>query len=210
MTTNGKRLGDLLLSAGVITKRQLAKACQKQVAGDTRKLGEILIDLNYITVEDITEIMMDQASAVQSEQEKSKRDFLLQKQILKAKTKTVPVSEPVAVAVVEEKPELSEDTKFNVSVKTMISAAAGVATLVGFYYMMMGEIDDAKRLPEPGIGTYPSLDLRDPSVAWPPSKHQYNDQYDNIIDAITDMEEELEDLNDKVRNLELKVAKLEK
>ena len=92
----------------------------------------------------------------------------------------------------------------------MISAAAGVATLVGFYYMMMGEIDDAKRLPEPGIGSYPSLDLRDPSVAWPPSKHQYNDQYDNIIDAITDMEEELEDLSDKVRNLELKVAKLEK
>ena len=210
MVTNGKRLGDLLLNAGVITKRQLAKAIQRQTTGDKRKLGEILIDLHYITVEDITEIMMEQATAVQSEQEKSKRDFLLQKQILKAKTKTVPVSEPVAVAVVEEKPELSEDTKFNVSVKTMISAAAGIATLVGFYYMMMGEIDDAKRLPEPGIGTYPSLDLRDPSVAWPPSKHQYNDQYDNMVDAITDMEEEIEDLNDKVRALELKVAKLEK
>ncbi len=171
MAANGKRLGDLLLSAGVITKRQLAKACQKQVAGDKRKLGEILIDLNYITVEDITEIMMEQATAVQSEQEKSKRDFLLQKQILKAKTKSAPVNKPADI--VEEKKELSEDTKFNISIKTMISAAAGVATLVGFYYMMMGEIDDAKRLPEPGIGSYPSLDLRDPSVAWPPSKHQY-------------------------------------
>lgn len=208
MAANGKRLGDLLLSAGVITKRQLAKACQKQVTGDKRKLGEILIDLNYITVEDITEIMMEQATAVQSEQEKSKRDFLLQKQILKAKTKTAPVEAPTAVKT--EETELSEDTKFNVSIKTMISAAAGVATLVGFYYMMMGEIEDAKRLPEPGIGTYPSLDLRDPTVAWPPSKHQYNDQYDNVIDAITDMEEELEDLSDKVRSLELKVARLEK
>jgi len=208
MVTNGKRLGDLLLSAGVITKRQLAKAIQCQSSGDKRKLGEILIDLHYITVEDITEIMMEQASEVKSEQEKSKRDFLLQKQILKAKTKSAAVSKPVAV--VEEKPELSEDTKFNISIKTMISAAAGVATLVGFYYMMMGEIDDAKRLPEPGIGSYPSLDLRDPSVAWPPSKHQYNDQYDNMVDAITDMEEEIEDLNGKVRALELKVAKLEK
>ena len=208
MAANGKRLGDLLLSAGVITKRQLAKACQKQVTGDKRKLGEILIDLNYITVEDITEIMMEQATAVQSEQEKSKRDFLLQKQILKAKTKTAPVEAPTAVKT--EETELSEDTKFNVSIKTMISAAAGVATLVGFYYMMMGEIEDAKRLPEPGIGSYPSLDLRDPTVAWPPSKHQYNDQYDNVIDAITDMEEELEDLSDKVRSLELKVARLEK
>ena len=206
MMSNGKRLGDLLLSAGVITKRQLAKAIQRQTSGDERKLGEILIDLNYITIEDITEIMMEQASEVKSEQEKSKRDFLLQKQILKAKTKPVPVSEPV----VEEKSELSEDTKFNISIKTMISAAAGVATLVGFYYMMMGEIDEAKRMPEPGIGSYPALDLRDPTVAWPPSKHQYNDQYDNMVDAITDMEEELEDLSDKVRNLELKVAKLEK
>ena len=208
MTSNGKRLGDLLLHAGVITKRQIAKGLQRQQNGDKRKLGDILIDMQYITVEDITGIMMEQATEVKSEQEKSKRDFILQKQILKAKTKPAPVSEPVTV--VEGKPELSEDTKFNISIKTMISAAAGVATLVGFYYMMMGEIDDAKRLPAPGIGTYPSLDLRDPSVAWPPSKHQYNDQYDNMVDAITDIEEEIEDLNDRVRDLELKVAKLEK
>ena len=208
MTSNGKRLGDLLLHAGVITKRQIAKGLQRQQNGDKRKLGDILIDMQYITVEDITGIMMEQATEVKSEQEKSKRDFILQKQILKAKTKPAPVSNIAVVA--KEKPELGEDTKFNISIKTMISAAAGVATLVGFYYMMMGEIDDAKRLPAPGIGTYPSLDLRDPSVAWPPSKHQYNDQYDNMVDAITDMEEEIEDLNDKVRELELKVAKLEK
>tara|TARA_R110000824_G_scaffold163933_4_gene339850 strand:+ start:2290 stop:2916 length:627 start_codon:yes stop_codon:yes gene_type:complete len=208
MTSNGKRLGDLLLHAGVITKRQIAKGLQRQQNGDKRKLGDILIDMQYITVEDITGIMMEQATEVKSEQEKSKRDFILQKQILKAKTKPAPVSNIAVVA--KEKPELGEDTKFNISIKTMISAAAGVATLVGFYYMMMGEIDDAKRLPAPGIGTYPSLDLRDPSVAWPPSKHQYNDQYDNMVDAITDIEEEIEDLNDRVRDLELKVAKLEK
>jgi hypothetical protein len=168
MASNGKRLGELLLHADAITKRQLSKAIQRQQNGDTRKLGEILIDLDYITVQDITEIMMEQASEVKSEQEKSKRDFILQKQILKAKTKPAPINK--LAVVTEEKKELSEDTKFNISIKTMISAAAGVATLVGFYYMMMGEIDDAKRLPEPGIGTYPSLDLRDPSVAWPPGK----------------------------------------
>ena len=207
MITNGKRLGDLLLSAGVITKRQLAKAIQRQTAGDKRKLGEILIDMQYITVEDITGIMMEQASEVKSEQEKSKRDFLLQKQILKSKTKVQPVKQ----TVIEKKPtELSEDTKFNVSIKTMISVAVGIATVVGFYYVLKGDIEEAKSLPAPGVGSYPSLDLRDPSVAWPPSKHQYNDQYDNMVDAITDLEEEIEDLNDKVRALELKVAKLEK
>ena len=207
MISNGKRLGDLLLHAGIVTKRQLQKAIDIKESGDERRIGEILVDLDYITVSDLTEVMMEQATEVKSEQEKSKRDFLLQKQILKSKTK----SQPVKQTIVEKKStELSEDTKFNISIKTMISIAVGIATVVGFYYVLKSDIEKAKSLPAPGVGSYPSLDLRDPSVAWPPSKHQYNDQYDNMVDAITDLEEEIEELNDKVRDLELKVAKLEK
>ena len=207
MATNGKRLGELLLHADIVTKRQLQKAIDIKEDGDKRRIGEILIDLDYITVADLTEVMMEQATKATSEKEKSKRDFLLQKQILKSKTK----SQPVKQTVIEKKStELSEDTKFNVSIKTMISVAVGIATVVGFYYVLKSDIEEAKALPAPGVGSYPSLDLRDPSVAWPPSKHQYNDQYDNMVDAISDLEEEIEDLNDKVRDLELKVAKLEK
>ena len=207
MIQNGKRLGELLLHADVVTKRQLQKAIDIKNEGDKRRIGEILIDLDYITVADLTEVMMEQATKATSEKEKSKRDFLLQKQILKSKTK----SQPVKQTIIEKKPtELSEDTKFNISIKTMISIAVGIATVVGFYYVLKSDIEDAKALPAPGVGSYPSLDLRDPSVAWPPSKHQYNDQYDNMVDVITDLEEEIEDLNDKVRSLELKVAKLEK
>ena len=207
MATNGKRLGELLLHADIVTKRQLQKAIDIKEDGDKRRIGEILIDLDYITVADLTEVMMEQATKATSEKEKSKRDFLLQKQILKSKTK----SQPVKQTIIEKKPtELSEDTKFNVSIKTMISVAVGIATVVGFYYVLKSDIEIAKSLPAPGVGSYPSLDLRDPSVAWPPSKHQYNDQYDNMVDAITDLEEEIEELNDKVRDLELKVAKLEK
>ena len=207
MVQNGKRLGELLLHADIVTKRQLQKAIDIKEDGDKRRIGEILIDLDYITVADLTEVMMEQATKATSEKEKSKRDFLLQKQILKSKTK----SQPVKQTIIEKKPtELSEDTKFNVSIKTMISVAVGIATVVGFYYVLKSDIEKAKALPAPGVGSYPSLDLRDPSVAWPPSKHQYNDQYDNMVDAITDLEEEIEDLNDKVRTLELKVAKLEK
>ena len=207
MISNGKRLGELLLHADIVTKRQLQKAIDIKEDGDKRRIGEILIDLDYITVADLTEVMMEQATKATSEKEKSKRDFLLQKQILKSKTK----SQPVKQTIIEKKPaELSEDTKFNVSIKTMISVAVGIATVVGFYYVLKSDIEIAKSLPAPGVGSYPSLDLRDPSVAWPPSKHQYNDQYDNMVDAITDLEEELEELNDKVRELELKVARLEK
>ena len=52
MAKNGQRLGELLLEADVVTKRQLAKAIQKQIRGDKRKLGDILIELGYIPVED--------------------------------------------------------------------------------------------------------------------------------------------------------------
>ena len=207
MISNGKRLGELLLHADIVTKRQLQKAIDIKEDGDKRRIGEILIDLDYITVADLTEIMMEQATKATSEKEKSKRDFLLQKQILKSKTKVQPVKQTI---IEKKSTELSEDTKFNVSIKTMISVAVGIATVVGFYYVLKSDIEEAKTLPAPGVGSYPSLDLRDPSVAWPPSKHQYNDQYDNMVDAITDLEEEIEELNDKVRDLELKVARLEK
>ena len=180
MSNRRKRLGQLLLDGGYVTKRQIAKAVQRQIKGDDRKLGEILVDLSYITVDDLTDVMLDSEHAVET---------------------------PITPALQK---ELSEDTKFNISIKTMISIAVGIATVVGFYYVLKSDIEEAKTLPAPGVGSYPSLDLRDPSVAWPPSKHQYNDQYDNMVDAITDLEEEIEELNDKVRDLELKVARLEK
>ena len=59
MAENGKRLGELLMEADVITKRQLAKAIQKQVQGDDRKLGDILIEMGIITVADLTDAMLN-------------------------------------------------------------------------------------------------------------------------------------------------------
>ena len=73
MALNGHRLGEILLEGDVLTKRQLNKALAMQTAGDKRKLGEILVDLGYITVEDITDVMMEQAKKVKVESEKSKR-----------------------------------------------------------------------------------------------------------------------------------------
>ena len=43
--------------------------------------------------------------------------------------------------------ELSEDTTFKMSVKTMGMIAAGIAILVGGWYSLMQEIQEAKELP---------------------------------------------------------------
>ena len=204
MGTNGKRLGDLLLHAGVVTKRQIAKGLQRQQSGDKRKLGDILIDMQYITVEDITGIMMEQASEVKSEQEKSKRDFLLQKQILKSKTKTLPNTQPTIVKTTST--ELSESTKFTLSIKTILGAVAGIATIVGFYYMMMGQIDDAKKLPKPGVGTY-SVDLGDPSAkgSWPPSRNEYKMKDELSRQMIIKLQEDIKELKEEIKELRRKV-----
>ena len=58
-TKQGQRLGELLLDADIVTKRQLAKAAQAQVKGDKRKIGEILVELGFCTIEDLTDAMLD-------------------------------------------------------------------------------------------------------------------------------------------------------
>ena len=222
MAVNGKRLGNLLMDADIITKRQLAKACQKQAQGDKRKIGEILVEMNYVTVEDLTEVMMEQANKAQSETEKGKRDRLLQKQIVKSKSKPKKSKpEPVVEKVVAQPVELSEEkilsTKFTLSIQTMVTAGAGIASLVGMYYMLLGEIELAKQLPEPlpmediYSEEYPS---RPDGHNWPSSKEQYKmqvgslgDEVDDLSDTVEELEADIKELKRLVSNLRVDVAK---
>ena len=173
LINNGKKLGHSLLDSGIITKRQLAKAVQQQLKGDKRKLGEILIDLNFVTIEDLTEIMVSNGHEIE----------------------------------VQEKPkELSEGTKFTLSIKTILGAVVGIATVVGFYYMMMGQIDDAKKLPQPGVGTY-SVDLGDPSAkeSWPPSRGEYKMKDELSRQMILKLQEDIKELKEDIKELRRKV-----
>ena len=221
MAVNGKRLGNLLMDADIITKRQLAKACQKQAQGDKRKIGEILVEMGYVNVADLTEVMMEQANKAQSETEKGKRDRLLQKQIVKSKSKPKkPKPEPVVEKVVAQPVELSEEkimsTKFTLSIQTMVTAAAGIASLVGMYYMLISEIELAKELPKIDIEAiykdeYPS---RPDGHNWPSSKEQYKQQVgqlgrdmDNLFDTVEELEEDIKELKRLVSNLRVDVAK---
>ena len=213
MAINGQKLGELLMDADIITKRQLAKACQKQVVGDKRKLGEILVELNYVTIEDLTEVVMQQASKAQAETEKSKRDLVLSQQILKSKTKPKPVirQEPV----MEKKPkELSEEqvlnTKFTLSVQTMIGAATGIASLVGMWYMLQADIQEAKELPSLESlyeAEYPS---RPEGYNWPRSYEQYKDNVEGLQDEMDDAYGKIEELEEIIKELQKDIKSLER
>jgi hypothetical protein len=45
--------------------------------------------------------------------------------------------------------ELNENTTFNMSVKTMLALGFGIATLIGGWYSLMSEIQEAKESPTP-------------------------------------------------------------
>ena len=45
--------------------------------------------------------------------------------------------------------ELNEDTGFNVSIKTLIGIGFAMATLIGMWFTLQGDIAEAKTLPEP-------------------------------------------------------------
>ena len=193
---NGNRLGELLMDADVITKRQLAKAIQRQVGGDRRRIGEILVEMGYVTVEDLTDIMLNNGHEDK-------------------------VSEVVSEPAAPEPTEISEDkilgTKFTMSIQTIVALVAVISSGIGGYYMLVQEIELAKQLPEPlpieeiYSEEYPS---RPDGHNWPSSKEQYKQQVgslqedvDDVFDKLDELEEEVKDLKRLVSDLRVDVAK---
>ena len=179
---SGKKLGDILLDGDVLTKRQLNKALAMQETGDGRKLGEILVDLGYLTIDDMTEVMMNNGP----------KSRWKEKEVIKEKVMAK---------------ELSEDTKFALSIRTMISAGVGIATLVGFYYMMIGEIKEAKELPKIDNIYEEEYPSRHPGYNWPSSMEQYKTQVGGLETAVSDLEEQVEKLEEEIVDLRIELAK---
>jgi len=187
---NEGKLGQLLLDADVITKRQLAQAVQKQVAGDKRKIGEILIDMEYLTIVDLTDIMLNNGHADKIEE-------------------MIPSSVETAEIV-----DISEDvvmkTKFSLDVKTMIAAVMGIASLVGMWYALQADIQEAKELPKIGniySQEYPS---KPEGYNWPRSYEQYKDNVEGLQDEMDDAYEMLEEMGDLIKELRKEISSLEK
>ena len=136
------KLGKLLMDADIITKRQLSEAILKNPHGDDKELGQTLTEMGYITVEDLTEVMLGEASEAQSEREKAKRDRLLQKQILQKKIKPKLVA-PKTVPITAKTPVADEEIlkkKFTLSIQTMVSGITGIISLIGMWYALQADI----------------------------------------------------------------------
>ena len=56
--------------------------------------------------------------------------------------------------------ELSEDTKFQLSIKSLVGIAIGLATLIGMWFALQEDIEEAKLLPKPEVSRT-EYDLKD-------------------------------------------------
>jgi len=202
------KIGKLLCDEDIITKRQLNKALQVQVKGDKRTLGEILVDLGFCDFDDITDALLN-ADCDTKKHEKKKEEIhqevkpvVEQKEKQKSKKK-----EPI---------ELSEDkvmnTKFTMSIQTIVALVGVISAGVGGYYMLLSEIEEAKLLPEPpSIETiftdeYPS---KPDGHNWPRSYEQYKNQVgglqedmDAVYDVLDEYEELIKELQKDIKDLE--------
>ena len=187
------KIGKLLCDEDIITKRQLNQALQLQVKGDKRTLGEILVDKDFCSLNDITDVMMRTSDSHNHDEKQEEIEEKIEK------NETVELSEEKVMG-----------TKFSMSVQTIIGLVSLISAGVGGYYMLLQEIEEAKELPKIDIEAiysdeYPS---RPEGHNWPSSKEQYKQQVGSLQDDVDDMYDTLEEMEDEVKELKKLVSDL--
>ena len=109
--------------------------------------------------------------------------------------------------------ELSEESKFQISIKTLITIVVAIVSIVSAYFGLMASInskfaeledkvEESLEKPKPGTGTY-TIDMGDPAASnsWPPTRMEFNmkdqmarNQIDALVKEIDEMKEEIKEL----------------
>ena len=190
------KIGKLLCDEDIITKRQLNVALQAQIKGDKRSLGEVLVDRGFCTLDDITEVIMHSSDENGHEEH---HEEIVEK--IEGPTKKEPI-------------ELSEDkvmdTKFTLSVQTMVAAGTGLASLIGMWYALQAEIQEAKELPSLETLYQQEYPSRPEGYNWPRSFEQYKDNVGTLQDNMDEAFEILEEMEDLIKELSKEIRALER
>ena len=80
--------------------------------------------------------------------------------------------------------EVSKDTKFSLSIETAISVVVSIGMIVGMWFTLQGDIEEAKLLPEPEV-----------------SRMEYDLKDQMIRDSIVNTESKVEKLEEKVDDI---------
>ncbi len=90
--------------------------------------------------------------------------------------------------------ELSENTSFNISIQTLIGIAFGIATVVGMWFALQADINEAKELP----------------VAPPPdvTRMEYDMKDQLIRQTIMTTQDDVKELKEDMKRIEEKIDEL--
>ena len=90
--------------------------------------------------------------------------------------------------------ELNEDTGFNVSIKTLGAIGFAMATLIGMWFTLQADIEEAKQLPEPPapVITRMEFDMKDQLVRQTIMTTQ--EDVKEIKETLDKLEEKIDDL----------------
>lgn len=90
--------------------------------------------------------------------------------------------------------ELNEDTGFKISIKTLIGLAFGIATIVGMWFALQADIQEARELPIPP----------DPEV----TRMEYDMKDQLVRQTIMTTQEDVTELKEDMDRIEDKIDKL--
>ena len=90
--------------------------------------------------------------------------------------------------------ELNEDTGFKVSIKTLVAIGVAMATVIGMWFALQADIEEAKKLPEPPAPdvTRMEFDMKDKNIRL---------TIQNTQDDVTEIKEDLRRIEDKIDDL---------
>jgi len=90
--------------------------------------------------------------------------------------------------------ELNEDTSFNISIKTLAGIAALIFTIVGMWFALQADIEEARQLPEP-----PPAEI---------TRMEFDMKYQLVRQTIMTTQEDVKELKESIKRLEEKIDKL--
>ena len=90
--------------------------------------------------------------------------------------------------------ELNEDTSFKVSVKTLIAIAIALSTVIGMWFALQADIEEAKELPVP-----PPPDV---------TRMEFDMKDQMIRNTILNTQEDVQEIKEDIKRIEEKLDKL--
>ena len=90
--------------------------------------------------------------------------------------------------------ELNEDSGFKVSIKTLIAIGIAMSTVIGMWFALQADIEEAKQLPEP-----PAPDV---------TRMEFDMKDKNIRLTIENTQEDVQEIKEDLRRIEDKIDQL--